>query len=48
MPRANKEYECFECKSIITKRQEYKREIRYEWYRIIRQSYWALFKWESS
>lgn len=30
MPRANKEYECFECKSIITKRQEYKREIRYE------------------
>lgn len=30
MPRANKEYECFECKSIITKRQEYKREIRFE------------------
>lgn len=30
MPKANKEYECFECKNIIEKGQEYKRAIRFE------------------
>lgn len=30
MPKANKEYECFECENIIEKGQEYKREIRFE------------------
>lgn len=30
MSKARKEYECFECKSIIAKGQEYKRESRFE------------------
>lgn len=30
MPKANKEYECFECGSIIKKGQEYTRQTRYE------------------
>lgn len=30
MPKANKDYECFECGSIIQKGQEYTRQARYE------------------